>query len=259
MDTVTVAISTLGMGVSRIQLPEPVAGIEYLILFQAAEGSLAPRGTLWAGQRADVRFVELPDRGLSRSRNAGLAYARTDLVLFSDDDVTLEPEGILALRDHFVSDPNLALAAGWRRERLPQVARKHRLTRFNSGRICAPEFMVRASVVVRLGVQFDLDFGLGAYYGVGEDYVFVSDILHAGGRGVVLPVVTGSHPDVSTGEKWSDPRLLRARQAVINRVFGSWALPVRFAYAIRHRRRFAHFAQLCSFCWGRGASVKNGP
>ncbi|MFP3385580.1 glycosyltransferase [Tritonibacter sp. SIMBA_163] len=250
VDTVTVAISTLGMGVSRIQLPEPVAGIEYLILLQAPEESLAPRGTFRAERRADVRFVELPDRGLSRSRNAGLAYAHTDLVLFSDDDVTLEPEGILTLRDHFVSDPNLALAAGWRRERLPQAARKQHLTRFNSGRICAPEFMVRASVVARLGVQFDLNFGLGAYYGVGEDYVFVSDILHAGGRGVALPVVTGSHPDVSTGEKWSDPRLLRARQAVINRVFGSWALPVRFAYGMRHRRRFANFEQLFAFFWG---------
>ena len=248
--TVTVAISTLGGGVARIRLPQPVAGIDYLILLQQPQAAPTDACAALTGGRGDVVVAELPDRGLSNSRNAGLTQARGDLVLFSDDDVTLAPEGILALRDHFSADPALALAAGWRAERLPPAGALSRLTRFNSGRICAPEFMVRRDEVKRLGLRFDPEFGLGARHGLGEDYVFVTDILRAGGRGRAVPVVTGSHPHISTGERWDEPELLRARQAVIGRVFGIWAAPVRIAYALRHRRRFSTLALILSFCRG---------
>ncbi|MCG7625979.1 glycosyltransferase family 2 protein [Epibacterium sp. Ofav1-8] len=245
--TVTVAISTLGAGVARIRLPKPQPDIDYLILLQAPQD--APAGaeeTLQTG-RGDVSILARPDRGLSNSRNAGLEQAQGDLVLFSDDDVVLKVEGILTLRDQFARDPDLVLAAGWRAERLPKTASVKKLTCFNSGRICAPEFMVHKKKTLALDVRFDLEFGLGAHYGVGEDYVFVTDILRAGGVGCTVPVVIGAHPHTSTGDDWSDPALLAARQAVIGRVFGIWAGPIRFAYGLRHRRRFANGVEVWRF------------
>ncbi|NIZ15302.1 glycosyltransferase family A protein [Phaeobacter sp. HF9A] len=234
--TVTVAISTLGVGVKRIRLPEKHADIDYLILLQMPQD--APAGlveTLLAG-RDDVALLARPDRGLSNSRNAGLEQARGDLVLFSDDDVMLQVEGILALRDQFFLDPDLVLAAGWRAERLPQNASEQRLTRFNSGRICAPEFMVRKGAVLALGIRFDPAFGLGAQYGIGEDYIFVTDILGAGGKGIAIPVVCGSHPHASTGDLWNDPILMMARKAVILRVFNRFfGRAVWLVYLWRHK------------------------
>ena len=117
--------------------------------------------------------------------------------------------------------------------------------------------MVRRSLIRAAGVRFDPDFGLGARFGLGEEYVFVTDTLRAGLRGITLPVVTGSHPEESTGDLWSDPILLVARQAVIGRVFGRWALVVRIAYMLRHRRRFDSFSGKLRFVLGAGTFVRD--
>ncbi|TNJ40944.1 glycosyltransferase family 2 protein [Phaeobacter sp. B1627] len=235
--SVTVAISTLGAGLERIRLPAPRAGLDYLILLQRPQEAPAPEQALLAG-RGDVTLVPLDSLGLSNSRNAALDLACGDLLLFSDDDVTLDPAGILALRDRFAVLPDLVLAAGWRAERLPKGAREQALSRFNSGRICAPEFMVRREATAALGVRFDPAFGLGARHGVGEDYVFVTDILRAGGRGRAVPVTVGAHPHESTGDRWDDPALLAARRAVIDRVFGPVGPGIWALFLLRHRRRF---------------------
>ncbi|CUH80811.1 Glycosyl transferase family 2 [Tritonibacter multivorans] len=247
----TVAISTLGAGIDRIQLPEPVAGIRYLVLHQC------PQQVSSVLLRADVRVVALDTVGLSNSRNAALEQAETDLLIFADDDTTLFLDGVQSLAQSLAAAPDLALAVGWRAERLPSQARRAYLTRFNSGRICAPEFMVRRSLFRTAGVRFDPDFGLGARFGLGEEYVFVTDALRAGLRGITLPVVTGSHPEESTGDLWSDPTLMAARQAVIARVFGRWALAVRAVYMLRHRHRFDSLEGRLRFVLGTGTFVRD--
>ncbi|EBA14539.1 4-hydroxy-2-ketovalerate aldolase [Roseobacter sp. SK209-2-6] len=247
---VTVAVSTLGQGISRIRLPAAQAGICYLILLQRPEeAAVEARKPLEA--RLDVQVIALDSIGLSNSRNEALIRAGTPLLLFADDDQALDPAGILALADAFSQDPDLTLAAGWRAERLPEGASpRQRLTRFNSGRICAPEFMVNLDRIRAAGLCFDPEFGLGAHHGIGEDYIFTCDILSAGLKGVAFPVITGSHPHDSTGDNWSDPRIMRARQAMITRVFGPWAPVIRLAYALKHRRRMGGMGQGLRFFLG---------
>lgn len=241
--SVTIAVSTLGAGLARLRLPDPCVGIAYLILVQQPQAGAAE----FFAERSDVRVVLLGDIGLSNSRNAALDQAEGALLLFVDDDMTLDLQGIQTLAGCFKTDPQLALAAGWRTERLRAKAGQVTLTRFNSGRICAPEFMVRRQLIQATGLRFDPDFGLGARYGLGEDYVFVTDILRAGLKGVSVSVATGSHPHASTGEKWTDPAMMAARQAVLGRVFGAWAPLVRLAYALRHRRRIGSLRQILRF------------
>ena len=248
--TVTVAISTLGAGLARISLPQPQAGIDYLIVLQAPEGAPGESAAALQAGRGDVVIVARPERGLSNSRNAALDLARGDLVLFSDDDVTLDPTGILALSTAFSAETDLVLAVGWRAERLPKQVKASRLTRFNSGRICAPEFMVHRQRVLALGVRFDPAFGLGALHEIGEDYVFVTDILRAGGLGLTLPIALGAHPHSSTGDQWHTQALLAARRAVLDRVFGALAPLVRLAYAAKHRRKFVNYRAALSFALG---------
>ncbi|MBE1295628.1 MAG: glycosyltransferase [Rhodobacteraceae bacterium] len=248
---VAVAISTLGAGLARIRLPAPRPGLTYLILLQCPEAA-DPGIRKVLEERVDTRVLALEGRGLSRSRNAALAQADQPLVLFADDDQVLDPVGIMVLAQAFVQDPGLALAAGWRAERLPSRARAHRLTRLNSGRICAPEFMVRLAAIRAADLRFDTEFGLGARYPVAEDYIFVCDILRAGLAGMSLPVVTGSHPHDSTGDNWSDPDLMRARQAMISRVFGPWAPLMRLAYALKHRRRMGGVGRAVRFVLANG-------
>ncbi|MVO18522.1 glycosyltransferase family A protein [Parasedimentitalea huanghaiensis] len=244
-DYVTVAVSTLGAGLLHLRLPDPCAGITYLILVQQPQAGAAE---VFAN-RSDVRVVLLGGIGLSNSRNAALDQAETALLLFADDDMILDLQGIQTLAECFKTDPQLALAAGWRTERLPAKAEQVTLTRFNSGRICAPEFMVRRAAVQAAQIRFDPDFGLGAHHGLGEDYVFVTDLLRAGLTGISVPVATGSHPHASTGGNWVDPKLNPARQAVLTRVFGRMAPLIRLVYALRHRKRLGGLGAVIRFIW----------
>ncbi len=247
--SVTVAVSTLGHRVSSLSLPAPVAGINYLVLVQNPVSE-----ALMPSMRDDVRVEAIETMGLSNSRNAALALAEGPFVLFSDDDLDLDPKGILALRTALEQAPDLTWAAGWRQERLPRRgvrSRIHRLGWFNSGRICAPELMVRNHDVTRAGVWFDPNFGVGARYPLGEEYAFVTDMLKAGLKGRSFPTVTGSHPHASTGENWSDPDLLAARQMLLTRVFGLWAPLLRMVYALRHRHRLGSVGAAVRFAMGQ--------
>ena len=48
---------------------------------------------------------------------------------------------------------------------------------FSAGRVRTPEIAFRLSRVEKVGVRFDADFGYGAEYRSGEEYVFLADAL----------------------------------------------------------------------------------
>jgi hypothetical protein len=227
---VTLAVAAMGraeIALSRENLPD---WCQLLVIVQKPED-------VTARQSGDLRQEEVYDDGigLSRSRNLALRLAATDLVLFVDDDMTLDLKGVARLRAEMIADLTLALAVGWRAGRLPPgTSRPVKLGKLNSGRVCAPEFMVRKSLIDKKGIQFDESFGVGTACPTGEDYIFVTDAMSAGLVARSYPVVTGSHPHQSTGDNWHDQALLAARRKVLSRVFGGWAPLLRVAYAAKH-------------------------
>ncbi len=243
----TIAISTLGTRLPGLVLPPPVTNVSFLVLVQKHDGS-----NPWQ-DRPDVTVVTLHTVGLSHSRNAALDQASGSLLLFSDDDIALKMAGILALKRQLEQSPDLALIRGWRAEHLGQQSqsrRAQRLSLLNAGRVCAPELMIRTAPFRAAALRFDPRFGLGGRHGLGEEFIFVTDALKAGLRGLTVPVVTGSHPGASTGDHWQDPALIYARQMVLQRVFGRWAPVARLGYGIRHRRRFPDRAAWWRFLLG---------
>ncbi len=254
LPSLTVALATTLPRLSRLgpsALPEPAPGLDVLVTVQGAGDASLPEGP--ARARSDVRLLAVPGSGLSNNRNAGLAAATGDLILFSDDDIRLDDDGLGAMRAAFAADPSLDLALGWREGRRPESGRRkgvHRLTRLGAGHACAPEIVVRTAPLRASGIRFDPRFGIGSETPTGEDYIFVADLLAAGLEGRGLPVVMGRHEGPSTGDSWSDPALLRARRRVLSRAFGRWAGPAALAYALRHRRRIGAAAALLRFARG---------
>jgi len=245
LPTLTVALATVEARLSQITLPPPVSGIDYLITVQPGLPPLLPD---WQA-RSDVQICAEPSAGLSANRNAGLEQAVGALLLFCDDDIRLDPAGMAAMRAAFAADPDLVLALGWRSGRRP---RAYALSRFNTGRAAVPEIVIRTQTVRAADIRFDTGFGIGAPWPLGEDYIFVTDVLAAGLRGQSLPYVTGTHDGPSSGDDWRDPALMRARAQVLRRVFGRWAVPIRWVYTWRHRTRFASGICALRFAlWGR--------
>jgi hypothetical protein len=227
----TIAISTIGARIHQLILPPPTPGCEVIVLAQDAPAQSAIA-------RPDLRLIPLPGRGVSASRNAALACIETEFLLFGDDDVTLNMDAVMQMRDHLAADPGLAMVVG-------QLDGPHRtdtirtgpLRRTNVGRIGTPALMIRLPAFRAAGLEFDLHFGLGTDYPLGEEFIFVTDALAAGLRGAYLPLVVGTHPAPSSGDNWADPVLLRARAAALHRVFGVRTLPYALGFAWRHRAR----------------------
>ena len=227
---VTVAISTLGDRVSTISLPEPHKDLSYLILVQK------PSKFERDFNRWDVTTIFLTSVGLSNSRNSALKLCQSPYLLFSDDDLNLDSNAILALSRKLSEAPSLAFVSGWRagRNHLPaaQTARW-----FNMGHICAPELLIRLEDVRASSIEFDTLFGVGATYPSGEDYIILCDMLAVGLKGRSFPIVTGNHDGLSTGDLWDNPEIISARRAVLIRCFGRYSRVILFLYAFRHRRQ----------------------
>lgn len=156
--------------------------------------------------------------------------------MVADDDTALDLSGVERLLTALEAAPDLAILTGQLDGRRRAAAP---LRLWNAGRTNSSEILLRLAPLRAMGIRFDEGFGLGAAHPVGEEYIFIADALAAGLKGRHLPITVAAHPDASTGERWSDPRLIAARIAVLSRVFG-WAAPfVRVFYAYKHRHRLA--------------------
>ncbi|MFY0691460.1 MAG: glycosyltransferase [Paracoccaceae bacterium] len=246
----TIAISTLDGRLPKAAPPPPYTGMTYLLVIQH-EG-LGPRALPPHWQRDDISSLWQRGTGVARSRNLALAHCRTPLLLFYDDDMVPDANGIRTLAETLQKTPTLDFVTGrrdgvagrsWR-------ARPHRLRLWNSARTATPELMIRVAAFRAAGLAFDPEFGLGAEVPIGDEFVFIADALRAGLKGRHIPVATGWHAGPSTGDDWRDPALLAARARVMRRVFGPLGGLARGVLSVRHRRKFARAGDAVRFALG---------
>ena len=255
----TVAISTRGARACGL---DPAAwpaapGLDYLVLAQEAGDPRVAACLAALEARPDVAVRRLATTGLSRSRNAALDAAEGDIVLIADDDVTHLPGAHAGIRAFFAENPGVSLLAGQSftpdgRPRKRFAPRPRRLRRWNAGGISSHELAFRRAPVRAAGIRFDESFGAGAGTPafLGEEYIFVADCLGAGLEGAYVPLPVSIHPPDSSGFVWDGPAAARARAAVITRVFGPAAAPMRLAFALKNARRFGGLRDLWAFLRG---------
>jgi len=148
-----------------------------------------------------MRIVTEPTRGLSRARNAGLAAARGDLLIFTDDDCLPDPGWLAAIHDEFARVPSLGMLGGRvelydQRDR-PTTTRTSRERRtiassMDLDGIIGCNMAVRRSALEAIG-PFDVGLGGGTGAGAGEDVDFVYRGLRAGLRVEYSPDVVVYH------------------------------------------------------------------
>lgn len=134
-----------------------------------------------------MRAVNEPIAGLSRARNAGLAAAAGDLLVFTDDDCLPDPQWLAALTDEFARTPELDVLGG--RVELfdardqptttrTSLERGQITTTSNADGIIGCNMAFRRSVLAAAG-EFDTALGSGTEAGAGEDVDFVYRALRA--------------------------------------------------------------------------------
>ena len=132
----TFGYSTLSNRVKNISFPQRSANREFIVLVQN------PNEESYVFDTPQTKLVELKSRGVAKSRNAALKYASGKYLIFGDDDITFDEEGLDALIKHFESHPECSIIlaqtsdeTGTLRKSYPK--KSHKLSKFNSAKICA--------------------------------------------------------------------------------------------------------------------------
>ena len=231
----TFGFSTLSTRLKNISYPEQNDRREVIVLVQN------PNEESYVFNIPKTKLVELKSRGVAKSRNAALKYASGRYLIFADDDITFDENGITKLVEYFEAHPECAIImaqtsdeTGALRKEYP--AKAHKLTRFNSAKAATYEMMVRVEAIRTAGIQFDENFGAGVDNFLGDEYIFIADALKQGLQGMYLPIRVAIHPKESSGSTWGTERDLKARAAVFARVFGATAPIFRALFLLKSRK-----------------------
>lgn len=225
----TIAYSTLADRLAKITLPDLTKHPDWQVLITVQSGSdkepnldSAPKG---------VPVFGYTGTGVSKIRNKAMDQAKTKYLVFADDDILFKPEG-LASAIAKLNSSGAALLLGMAEDengklRKSYPAKTQRLNKLNSAKAATYEMVIDLEKVRSAGVRFDENFGAGANQTyLGDEYIFICDLLSAGLACVFEPVVLATHPSVSSGSGWGTDRDRRARAAVFDRAFkGNRTLP----------------------------------
>lgn len=248
----TVSYSCLADRADAIVAPDD-QDLEVLVLLQG-DHSRAVVPSRWDA------LVAVPGRGVARSRNAAIDFAGRRYLLFCDDDVEVRLDGVLKGVEHLRrTGAALVLGRGvtpdGRLRKTYLTNRPSRLRLTNAAKAATYEMLVDVEQVRAAGVRFDERFGAGARYFLGDEYLFIAELLRAGLTARAVPYIFGVHPHDSSGSRWGGADL-RARAVVLNEVFGPFAGPARAAFAARRRRQMGGWGPALRFMLDRTVAAR---
>lgn len=247
---ISIAYSTLADRVANIKFPAPNPDQEILVLVQNEDDNSYVLGSTTA------KLIELKSRGVAKSRNAAIDRASGKYLMFADDDITLNESGIESAIRYLEENPDCDIILAQAMDESGVLRKKYfpaitslRLT--NSARAATYEMIIRLDAVRKSGLRFDENFGAGAKFYLGDEYIFIADALRAGLKGIHFPTVIAVHPKESSGSRWGTEVDLSARSQVFARVFG-WRAPIyRLAFILRGNNPFPGLRKAIRFVVNR--------
>lgn len=233
----TIAFSTLPTRVRAITFPEKQESRELLVVVQNNDESS------YIIEEPTAKLVEMKSLGVAKSRNAAIQRARGKYLHFADDDIVASESGITETIEYLEANPECAIVLAQAKDETGALRKAYAskitpLRLSNSARAATYEMVIRLDAIREAGILFDERFGAGAEFYLGDEYIFISDALSAGLKGVHLPVVIATHPTESSGSRWGSEMDLAVRAEVFNRVFG-WKAPIyRLAFLIKTKNQY---------------------
>lgn len=244
MVSLTFGYSTLANRLSNISLPDLANHPDWDVLITVQSGNQsAPKeeDLAKAPKGEKVSVLAFPGVGVAKLRNQVLQNAKGKYLIFSDDDILFNEQGLVEAISYLErTGAGLLLGqavddSGKLRKGYPSQVQ--RLNKFNSAKAATYEMIVDLEQVRASGVLFDENFGAGAEITyLGDEYIFICDLISAGVRCDFVPVVLATHPTVSSGSGWGTDRDRIARARIFDRAFkGNRTLPfmARVAFGLK--------------------------
>lgn len=207
-------------------------------------------------KNSQVKYLESSDIGVTKSRNLVLSNCDSEILVFGDDDAVFLEDGIRKCVEYFTSNPNIDLILAQSINKSGVLRKKYKnksykLNKFNCAKAGTIEIMVRASSAKIKRITFDEEFGAGTKKFLGDEYIFITDLLKIGGNAVFLPITIAAHPSQSSGVTSYNQTTMQARAKVFNRVFGFWAPLVRALFFIKNFRKTGNLSDFLKFIIGK--------
>ena len=253
----TIGYSVLMGRIQNITPPAERPDWETLIVVQNPGGKSWPLADFPnLKSRRDVSTEELRSTGVAKSRTRSIWLASGEYLVFADDDIVFSESGLEEAIKFLDENARLSLLltqaqdpSGSLRKQYPKSRAK--LSVWNSARAATYEMIIRVDAVRQFGVVFDERFGAGSANYLGDEYIFIADLLRAGGKAEFVPITIATHPEVSSGSGWGTDRDRIARARVFTRVFGPLAPAARVAFGLRRMRELGGPTNLLRFVLAR--------
>lgn len=151
-----------------------------------------------------IRYISTMTKGSSSNRNMGLLRASDEILLFADDDVVYHADYEEKIRTAFRDNPNadviffnMKIVGGTRKE--SALKRRQRIHWLNAFKFGTVRIAIRRKSQQKSNIWFNLNFGPGSLYPMGEDSLFISDCLKKRLRLIAVPIEIGTvHQDSSS-------------------------------------------------------------
>ena len=188
-----------------------------------------------------VVYIESKERGLSKSRNTAIAASSADICILCDNDVEYVDDYDRIIERAFAEyDADVIVFFIDRPERhVPVFDRPKKMGYLSTLKIFSPEIAFRLSSVK--DTKFDELFGAGAKYFMGEENLFLYDLLKQGKKIMYVPAMIAKVRDEeSTWFKgYNDDFFISrgANYAAMSRVF---SVPLILQFALRKRSLYVN-------------------
>ncbi len=174
---------------------------------------------------SNIRVINSVEKGLSYSRNLGLAHAKGNLFLLTDDDVVFAKDFRNTILEGFSAHKNAAVVK-FRVTNLKGIFfdkyaghPKKRLSNLDILSTMSIELVCNKRTIEDSGVTFDIRFGLGAEFPLGEEQIFLKDLERKGYFIGYVPKVIARHPEIKNSDAISFELYWETMGALYTRMF----------------------------------------
>mgnify|MGYP000852640283 CR=1 FL=1 len=205
-----------------------------------------------------IMWINSKERGLSRSRNMALINANADICLLADDDLEYVSDYRKIIINQFELNPDadiIAFQVEGIEERFKKYTNKPRKISFlTSMKISSVEIAFRLDKIKKADLKFNVLFGAGSKYYMGEENIFLSDCLRKGLN--IVPIkIAYVHIGESTWFNGYDEDYFINRGAVFTAMSYKLSIPLIVQFAVRkvqlYKNRFNIFQVINYMLEGR--------
>ncbi len=166
-----------------------------------------------------VRIINVDEKGLSRSRNLAIKNATKKICLIADDDVVYLETFTRDIINAFNNNQNASIIT-FNHQRLGEnetynsSKTKYLHSKMSIEKVCSIEIAFKLSVIKDNNLFFDENFGLGSYFEIAEEFLFLLEAIKSKLYAMFCPFVIVSHPLISSGNNQGSDKIVFARAAL---------------------------------------------